>query len=283
MKIYKTTKELQAALNSLRQKGQTIAFIPTMGALHQGHLSLVERGMQECDHCVTSIFVNPTQFNQAADLDKYPRDLQGDVDLLSTLGDSIVYAPTVEDVYPTDIDTSVDLDLGSLATAMEGEFRPGHFDGVVQVVNRLLNIVKPEALIMGQKDFQQFAIIKYMIQQLNIPTQLIMGETMRTETGLAMSSRNRRLSDRGRETAADIYRMLCYARDMYGITPLPLLLQEAKVSLHPDFEIEYLTIADADTLIPLDQASTKPAVICTAAFLEGIRLIDNLPLDPIPH
>ncbi|HPK10070.1 MAG TPA: pantoate--beta-alanine ligase, partial [Saprospiraceae bacterium] len=212
MKTFQTVAELQNHLDQLKSQGKSIGFVPTMGALHSGHISLVKACQRYCDITVVSIFVNPTQFNNSHDLETYPRIPKEDAELLAQNGVDVLFLPSEQEIYPKDLETVVNLDLGNLETVMEGEFRPGHFQGVMQVVKRLLDIVRPDQLFMGQKDFQQFTIIHFMIEKLQLPVKLRVVKTKREEDGLAMSSRNRRLTPENRKIAPEIYKCLKYAK-----------------------------------------------------------------------
>ena len=194
MFIFKKTEDLRNFLQQKNNVTHDVGFVPTMGALHEGHLSLIRMSKSSNSLCICSIFVNPTQFNQTADLQKYPRTTSKDISLLAKVGCDVLFLPDESEVYPSDLDTSVKIDMNGLDTVMEGEFRPGHFAGVMQVVKRLLDITQPTHLYMGQKDFQQFSIIKHMIKQLDMPVNLVMAPTVREENGLAKSSRNERLT-----------------------------------------------------------------------------------------
>ncbi len=210
MEFFKKITALQSALNADRKNGLRIGFVPTMGALHKGHLSLIERAGAENDRVVVSIFVNPTQFNDPNDLKNYPVNPESDTRLLSTLPCDYVFCPEVDEIYP-EPDTRK-FDFGALETVMEGRFRPGHFNGVAQVVSKLFYIVEPHRAYFGLKDFQQYAIIKNMVTRLNIPIELIACETVREQDGLAMSSRNALLTKEHRAVAPEIYKILREAR-----------------------------------------------------------------------
>lgn len=275
----KTVKELQTHLNQERAKGKTIGFGPTMGALHQGHMSLMKASNMENDITVCSIFVNPTQFNESSDLAKYPRTLEADQKLLEAHDVDVVFAPGVEDVYPKDLSTKLDIDFQGLDEEMEGEFRPGHFAGVAQVVKRFLDIVQPDTLYMGQKDFQQFSIIQYMIEYYQLPTLLRVVPIEREESGLAMSSRNVRLTQENRDAAKEIYKVLKYVKRNKYKRPADKLEEYAMERLGkvPDFKPEYFTIADGRTLKSISNVrDTDYAVACTAVWAGDVRLIDNI-------
>lgn len=265
----------------LKENGgnSSVALVPTMGALHHGHLELVKNAMSLANEVVVSIFVNPTQFNKKEDLDNYPRTLQKDVDLLKTVGNIIVFAPTVDEVYPEDY-SDVSLDLGDLERVMEGEFRPGHFNGVVNVVKRLIEIVRPTYSLFGLKDFQQLAVINFMVKSFNLDTEVVPCEIVRETTGLASSSRNQRLSDQEKEDAIIIHEMMkllqCLAK---RFTPS----ESKEIALaffnKGKLELEYLNIVHPDTLLEID-TWVPGARSCLAAYCGDVRLIDNMELTP---
>jgi len=279
MQTITTVKELQSIVKKLRNEGKTIGFAPTMGALHDGHMSLMQAAKEENDISVCSIFVNPTQFNEASDLEKYPRTLKADEVLLGKNGVDIVFAPSTEEVYPKNLQTQLDIDFKGIDKEMEGEFRPGHFAGVAQVVKRLLDIVTPDAIYMGQKDFQQFSIIQYMIDYLQLPTQLRVVATEREKSGLAMSSRNVRLTDKHKDQAKEIYKTLKYVNRNKFKRSCQELEDYAMKRLGKidGFRPEYFTIADGITLRGIkDIKETNYAVACTAVWAGEVRLIDNM-------
>jgi pantoate--beta-alanine ligase len=278
MHLFKKVSDLQYYLRSLKAAGKTIGFVPTMGALHQGHVSLIEASKAECDHTVCSIFVNPTQFNDQKDLDKYPRTPGADIELLLACGCDILFMPPVAEVYPPEGLKALDLDFGSLETVMEGEFRPGHFKGVAQVVHRLLEIVLPDRLYMGQKDYQQVAIVRSMIRQTGLQVALITCPTLREADGLAMSSRNLRLSPAARQEATLIFRTLSYARAQAGkLAPAEIQAAAFQQLSAPGFRPEYFDLVDGDTLQPVRSFEESAVVVaCTAVWLDGVRLIDNM-------
>jgi len=281
MFLAKTQAALHHFLQSYRNADKSIGFVPTMGALHAGHLSLIRQCQQENDYSVCSIFVNPTQFNEEADLASYPRTPAKDVDALLSVGCDLLFMPSPGVVYPPDVDLSLDLDLGNLARVMEGAFRPGHFQGVAQVVSRLLDLLQPHRLYLGQKDFQQYSIVQYMLQQQQRRVELRQGKTVREEDGLAMSSRNQRLLPEHRKQAPIIYRTLCWVKEQFGTQDPRQLEQQSleKMSL-PGFRPEYFQIVDARTLAPLAAGNEQlPAVACTAVWAGDVRLIDNIPLN----
>ena len=278
MLLFKKVKDLQSYLRSEKEKGKTIGFIPTMGALHRGHLSLFEKSIENTDISVGSIFVNPTQFNETSDLQKYPRTPEQDIDLLTGVGCHVLFMPPVEEVYPTPYENKNSFDFGYLDRPMEGAHRPGHFQGMAQVVNRLLEIVQPDSLYMGQKDFQQFAIVKEMLQQMGSGIQLVMCPIIREDDGLAMSSRNRRLSKEHRRIAPNIFRTLNVAKEKVRSHDPKQIEDEALNMLAiPGMEPEYFNIVEGNSLRPFQQFDeVEMAVACTAVRVGEIRLIDNM-------
>jgi pantoate--beta-alanine ligase len=277
MFIFKTVQDLQKHTQDLQIQDKIVGFVPTMGALHQGHLSLIKESQKQCDITVCSIFVNPTQFNDAKDLEKYPRMIEADIDLLSRVKTDILFLPDVDAVYSKNLDTNIDLDFGSLDKLMEGEHRPGHFAGVAQVVKRLLDIVKPNKLFMGQKDYQQFCICRSMIEQLNVPTEIVMCPIIREESGLAMSSRNVRLTIAEKEIALNIYRVLKATKEYFNSSNIEATKKIAITELNKisEFRLDYFEITDGKTLLPATKNSTS-IVACAAVFVGEVRLIDNL-------
>lgn len=280
MYLYKQVTDIQAHLQAERASYQTIGFVPTMGALHEGHISLINTSLAENQLTVCSIFVNPTQFNQAEDLEKYPRMPALDIARLADAGCHMVFLPEVEVIYPPGLETRIDIDLNGLDQVMEGAHRPGHFAGVVQVVNRLLDIVKPHRLYMGQKDYQQLCIIRRMLEVQQSPVELVMVPTVREADGLAMSSRNMRLSPEERAQAPAIYKILQDLRQaaLKKGASFSSLAQEAFDALvAAGFRPEYVSIVHGSSLQPLSSLpDTGSVVACVAAWLGEIRLIDNL-------
>lgn len=278
MNVFTTRKSLNEALASLKEAKKSVGFVPTMGALHEGHLALVKRALSESDTVVVSIFVNPTQFNNMQDLDKYPRMLQADVDLLHTIGEVIVFAPTVDEVYPEN-DTYTPLDLEGIDNVMEGEFRPGHFQGVVHVVRNLFQIVQPDQAYFGLKDFQQVAVIRLLTKKYNFPIQIIACPTLRETNGLAMSSRNLRLTEGEREDALIIIQTLKYIQTLKA-TKTPKEAKEMAMEYFSNgkLRLEYLEIVNGANLKSLDNEWNEYSVVCLAAFCGAVRLIDNLEL-----
>lgn len=278
MYLLKRARDLQQFLRTIREEGKSIGFIPTMGALHPGHLSLVDRAKQDRHFTVCSIFVNPTQFNDPKDLDLYPRTPGKDIRMLASVGADLVFMPPPGEIYPPGLKTGLDVSFGLLDKVMEGEFRPGHFQGVAQVVKRLLDLVGPEALYLGQKDFQQVALLRNMVQQLGLPVRIVMCPTLREADGLAMSSRNVRLSPELREKAPILFETLTATKDMLEDFHPEEIEHFALGRLSiPGFKPEYFEIVDGNTLQPVeDAAQTNYIVACTAVWAGNVRLIDNL-------
>lgn len=287
MLVIKNAQELKTQLQILHSLGNSIGFVPTMGALHAGHLSLVEASTAENDVTVMSIFVNPTQFNNAEDLKKYPRTLINDLELLQGSSCDIIYAPEVEDVYPHGTLSKMEIvDLSAMNSVQEGKLRPGHFQGVVQVVDILLSTVTPDVLYLGAKDYQQCMVIQLLIQQKHPHVRLNICPTLREENGLAMSSRNTRLSASAKAQAAAIYQTMLFAQSQYAtcstLQDLDNLMHECTQKLSQFSEPEYFYISHAQTLQPLTDLS-QPAVITVATWMEGVRLIDNMVINPSSH
>lgn len=280
MFIFKKVADLQGWLNDERARGRSIGFAPTMGALHDGHLDLVRMAKRECDRAVVSIFVNPTQFNDPKDLEKYPRTPEKDTELLLPAGCDALFIPPVEEVYPPGKNFRIHLDFRQLDEVMEGVFRPGHFEGMASVVNRLLDIVQPHRLYMGQKDFQQLSIVRDMLRQLNSPVELVMCPTRREADGLAMSSRNVRLTPDMRAAAPAIHQTLQWAKTAFETQEAAAVQTQALEKLtRAGLQPEYFDIVDGISLLPvLTRADSNFIVACVAAFAGDVRLIDNLVL-----
>ena len=282
MLIFNKKSDLSAFLSPLIKQNKSIGFVPTMGALHQGHLSLLEKSLSENDLTVMSIFVNPTQFNNAEDLDKYPRTLERDVQIMQDLSNNIiVYAPEVADIYEGNT-ISESFNYDGLENQMEGKHRPGHFDGVGTIVKRLFEIVQPNKAYFGEKDFQQLQIVKKLVSKYNIPVDVIGCPIHREVNGLAMSSRNERLSETAREKAAIIYQILNSAKEIFQTNSAEQTIKfvENEFKKYPEFELEYFEIADEATLLPVsEKESEKKYRGFIAIFIENIRLIDNISLN----
>ncbi|MFM7894636.1 MAG: pantoate--beta-alanine ligase [Flavobacterium sp.] len=282
MLIFNKKSDLSAFLSPLIKQNKSIGFVPTMGALHKGHLSLLEKSLSENDITVMSIFVNPTQFNNAEDLDKYPRTLERDVQIMQELSNNIiVYAPEVADIYEGNT-VSESFNYDGLENQMEGKHRPGHFDGVGTIVKRLFEIVQPNKSYFGEKDFQQLQIVKKLVAKHNIPVDVIGCPIHRDANGLAMSSRNERLSVIAKEKAAVIYQILNTAKDFFQSHSAKetITLVENEFKKHPEFQLEYFEIADEATLLPVSKKEIdKKYRGFIAIFIENIRLIDNISLN----
>ncbi len=280
MDVFYTAESLQKKLESLKLSGDRIGFVPTMGALHEGHLKLVEKAAAENDHVVVSIFVNPTQFNNAEDLKKYPRTLEADITLLSEVDNVLVFAPDKNEIYPEN-DHFDHFDFRGKDKIMEGEFRPGHFQGVVHVVYNLFSIVKPDKAYFGLKDFQQVALIRMMLSFFNLSVDMVVCETVRTENGLALSSRNMRLSEKEKEDALIIYNTLLFMRSLdRTLTPVQVKKMAENYFSQGNLKLEYLEIVDDHTLEPLRESWTSNVTCCIAAFCGDVRLIDNMQIRP---
>lgn len=275
MIIIEKIADLQAYI---QEKGvKSVGFVPTMGALHSGHISLVERCVQENDLCVVSVFVNPTQFNDKSDLERYPRTPEADQALLSKAGCHIAFMPSVEEMYPTE-DTR-QFHFGSLETVMEGKYRPGHFNGVAQIVSKLFDAVQPQKAYFGEKDFQQVAIIREMVKQLNYPIEIIACPIIREESGLARSSRNTLLSQEQRKKAALIAQVLTKSTTFVPNKTVAQTIAWVNEQFTHDteFNMDYYEIVDGNTLQPINQWDESDFVVgCIAIYCGKIRLIDNI-------
>ena len=277
MKLVHTIQELRAELDIQRKAGTKIGFVPTMGALHEGHASLVRRAVMENEIVVVSVFVNPTQFNDKNDLLKYPRTLEADCELLEKEGAAYVFAPSVEEIYP-EPDTR-QFSYAPLDTVMEGKFRPGHFNGVCQVVSKLFMMVEPDVAYFGEKDFQQLAIIREMVKQMNFPLQIVGCPIVREADGLALSSRNARLSDEQRKQALEISQTLFKSQEYAASHTLAETQQfvEESIAAAEGLELEYFEIVDGMTLQKIASwEDTDYIVGCITVFCGEVRLIDNI-------
>lgn len=281
MKIFEKKEDLKRLLDTFSKKKKSIGFVPTMGALHDGHLALVQRAKKENDLVVCSIFVNPTQFNNREDLKKYPRTLKADIRKLESVKCDVLFAPDEKEMYPkNDPEKELEIDFGLLDKVMEGKFRPGHFKGVAMVVNKLFRIVMPQKAYFGEKDYQQLLIIKKMARLLKHRLRIVACATVREKDGLAMSSRNMRLTPEEREQAPFIYRVLKESKSLARKKNSARKLKEwagKQFSANNYFKLEYFEIADAASLMPIKKWSDAGrAVICIAAYLGKVRLIDNI-------
>jgi pantoate--beta-alanine ligase len=281
MRLFKKLTDLQRFLGNERKKNCKIGFVPTMGALHPGHLSLVQRSNEQNDYTVCSIFVNPSQFNDPKDFEKYPVTIEKDIDLLEKAGCHVLFLPVVDEIYPHGIQSVKHYDLGFLETILEGPYRKGHFQGVCMVVHRLLDIVHPDNLYLGQKDYQQCMVIKKLIELIHAVVIINICPTLRENDGLAMSSRNMRLNEEERKKAATIFQALHFIKANFEKDNLKNLISKAKEKLeNGGFKVDYVAIADADTLEILnDWDGKRKTVALAAAYLNQIRLIDNMVLN----
>lgn len=278
MEVFTSIQSLRKFLHQQRAQNKTIGLIPTMGALHEGHISLLKTAVSENDITVCSVFVNPVQFNNPEDLAKYPRTLASDSAMLETAGCSAVFAPSVEEMYPEP--PLLTINFGSLETVMEGASRPGHFNGVGIVVARLFNIIQPDTAYFGQKDLQQVSVIRQLIADLAFQLKLVVCPTVRETDGLAMSSRNQRLTVGERNLAPHIYKIISAAKEKLlrgtEVTEVKKTAESQFLAL-PDFTLDYVEIVDLKTLQPISApASPGSTAICVAAFLGAVRLIDNI-------
>ena len=283
MILFKKAIDLRNYLDIQRTQGKKYGFVPTMGALHEGHISLLDSSKKVDEITVCSIFVNPTQFNDPADFEKYPITLEKDIAMLETAGCDILFLPAVAEMYPKGTNPVLHYDLGYLETILEGRYRPGHFQGVCMVVHSLLEIVKPDNLYIGQKDYQQCMVIKKLIDLIGLGdlVKLNISPTLRNPDGLAMSSRNMRLNDEERKKATSIYQTLCYIKDKLNNGSLLQLKEKSTAMLtEKGFKVDYVEIADADNLQPVDHWYGKQKLVAlAAAHLNQVRLIDNILLN----
>lgn len=279
MKIIRSIEEMRAASRSARCDGKSVGFVPTMGALHEGHLSLVRMARAQSDLTAVSIFVNPLQFGPQEDLDKYPRTFERDCELLEKEGVDILFAPSVEEMHPAGAGTYVVVE--GLSDKLCGKSRLGHFRGVSTVVAKLFNIVEPDRAFFGQKDAAQVAIIRRMVRDLRLPTEIVVGAIVREKDGLAMSSRNAYLSSAQRQSALVLHRSLTRVRELFeqGERRSAILIEagEREFANDPSVRFDYLEIVDPETLDPVKEIS-RPSLVAVAAFLEKTRLIDNVVL-----
>lgn len=277
MDLIKTTQGVRNKVTALRSDGKTIGLVPTMGALHEGHLSLVKKCIADNDVCIVSIFVNPTQFNNKEDLKKYPRNLERDCEYLKSVGVGVIFAPSVDEVYP-EPDTR-QFDFGQLDKVMEGEHRPGHFNGVAQVVSRLFDIVKPDRAYFGEKDFQQLAIIREMVKQLKLDINIVPMPIVREVSGLALSSRNERLTATQKEVAVNISKVLAESKEWMKTSSVEEVIKAVTTTLDSftELTVEYYEIVDGYTLQSVtDWKDSDYIVGCIAIFCGEVRLIDNI-------
>ncbi len=276
MELFETVNDIKEYLKTKKEEGLTIGFVPTMGALHEGHLSLFREAKEENDLVVASIFINPSQFNNQSDLEKYPRTLETDLKKLEEQGCNVVFHPSVEEMYP-EPDTT-EFDFGNLDKVLEGEFRPGHFNGVASVVKKLFEIIKPDRAYFGLKDFQQLLIIHKMIKDFDCPVELVPCAIVREKNGLAMSSRNELLSKSERKQASLIYKTLKFIKVQAGFQPIHELKNYVEREFkRKNMKLEYFEIVDMYTLEPLTTwLGSKNVITCIAVQVGNVRLIDNI-------
>lgn len=280
IKILKNRQELSDYILKIKENGQKIGFAPTMGALHEGHLSLYEKARKENDIVISSIFVNPTQFNNPEDLEKYPRTIEKDIKLLQqTQNVDAVYIPQIEDIYSNGLEQK-NYNFESLENEMEGKFRPGHFDGVGTVVEELFRQIQPDNAYFGEKDFQQLMIIKKLVEKLSLPINIIGMPIYREKNGLAMSSRNMRLTTEQRETAKIIFETLVKVKDLFHQQTLDEIHQFVENTFNnSDFELEYFIIANEKTLREISEIKSNETYRAfIVVVIDGVRLIDNIQL-----
>lgn len=287
MKVLRTVKELEECAASLRAQKLSIGLVPTMGALHAGHLSLVEHARAAGDTVIASVFVNPTQFNNPTDLATYPRKEEDDFRLLQEAGVYAVFAPAVEEVYPDGLDNAAGghvFDLGPVAEVMEGKFRPGHFQGVALIVSKLLRMASPHHAYFGEKDFQQIAVIRRMAATEGIDVEIVNVPIKRADDGLALSSRNTLLTPEQRKLAPEIYRTLAYSRE-YSLSHSVSATHDTvveRINALPQMQVEYFEIVDGNTLMPVDEWNQADYIVgCITVYCGKIRLIDNICYRPI--
>ena len=280
MKVINKTSDLQAIIEQFKNDGKSIGLVPTMGALHKGHLSLVKNSISNNDITVVSIFVNPTQFNNPNDLASYPRTVDKDLELLQTVGCDVVFAPEADDIYSkSETDSRFEFDFEGLDKVMEGKFRPGHFNGVVQIVSKLFDLVRPNRAYFGEKDFQQLAIIRLMTKRYNLPIEIVPCPIVREDSGLALSSRNSLLKDNEKQVASHIYAVLNESRQFVPQTEVEELKQcvIAAIEQKPELKVEYFDIVDGHTLKSIGKWDESDYVVgCITVFCGNVRLIDNI-------
>lgn len=283
MRVFHSADKIRSYLNSGSRNDRKVGLVPTMGALHDGHLSLIRYAQQENDLTVVSIYVNPTQFNDESDLKHYPRTLEQDLNSLKTLDVDIVFMPNDSEVYISE--PKLSFDFGAMGRIMEGEFRPGHFNGVALVISKLFNLLGPNKAYFGLKDLQQFVIIKHLVKDLSFTTEVVGVPTYREESGLAMSSRNQRLSEEGKESASRIYQALQLVRKkLEDEGTVEKAIEQGKNFLDEaeDIRLEYLEVVEAESLEKVDNINLNTKVaVCVAAYVEEIRLIDNIIFDSV--
>lgn len=283
MILFKKATDLRKWVDAQSKKGNSIAFVPTMGALHAGHISLIDAASKENQVTISSIFVNPTQFNDLKDFEKYPITIEKDIEMLEAAGCNVLFLPSVKEMYPEGIKPEMQYELGYIETILEGKFRPGHFQGVCMVVHRLLDIVQPDNLYLGQKDYQQCMVISKLVELINQQDTIKVNicPTLREKDGLAMSSRNVRLNEDERKLAAIIYRCLSYIKEHTGKQSVNDIKKQTQSMLEEaGLRVDYVEIAEAKHLSPITTWDEKEkAVALIAAFMNEVRLIDNMLLN----
>ena len=279
MQIIEKVSELLTYVENGKRKGLKTGLVPTMGALHKGHISLVKRSKQDNDVTIVSLFVNPVQFNNPTDLATYPRQQEEDFKLLAQEGVDVVFAPTVEEIYPEDFDRNRKFDLGKTAEVMEGIYRPGHFQGVALVVNRLFELCRPTHAYFGMKDFQQIAVIRAMVQKEGLDVEIIACPIVREESGLAFSSRNQLLEEQDKESAPEIFQTLNESKE-YSLTHSVEETRQwvsDRINSQENFKLEYFEIVDGETLLPVEEWDEAQYIVgCITVYLGKVRLIDNI-------
>ena len=279
MEILQTKCKVRAALAKARADGQTVGLVPTMGALHAGHLSLVEASVAQCDFTVVSVFVNPTQFGPSEDLEEYPRDIEGDAEKCQAAGADLIFAPSAKEMYPEGSCTTIH--VAHLTEGLCGAFRPGHFDGVTTVCCKLFDIVQPDRAYFGEKDYQQLIVVRRMVRDLDLPLEIIGVPTLREPDGLAMSTRNQYLTEQERRAAPGLYRALQEGADAARAEARGKEVEKTvatALAKEPLFQPQYISAVDPETLEPLEDRG-KPVVIAAAAILGKTRLIDNVKIE----
>ncbi len=278
MQIITDSSALQTLTETLHRQGQTIGFVPTMGALHEGHLSLVKAARAQTNVVIASIFVNPTQFGKHEDLSRYPRNLERDAEMLESVGAEYLFTPTPDEIYPDGFATYVNVE--GLSERLEGAARPGHFRGVATVLTILFNLVRPTQVFMGQKDAQQCVVVKKMVRDLRLPTEIVIVPTMREADGLAMSSRNQYLNAEERMAATVLFRALTKARELFatGEREMPILTQAMQtiIAAEPLATLDYIGVNDTQTLAPIETITEQSVVLSLAVRMGQTRLIDNV-------
>jgi len=278
LEVFKTKEALKVYLKPLKAAGKKVAIVPTMGALHNGHISLIKLAQQNADIIICSIFVNPTQFTDPKDLEKYPRPIEHDLAMLNDAGCNGVFMPNVEEMYPEGADEEWHIDLGNAEFLLEGEFRKGHYQGVTQIVKKLFDAVEPDVAMFGQKDFQQVLMIKNMLAHFNLPVTIITCPIIREDDGLAMSSRNIHLSETDRKNALVLSKSLQYVVDNFDSFSIKELEEKAKSFYNniEGVELDYFTISNGNTLVPAKSKEENSLVVLVAAKVGSTRLIDNM-------